>query len=430
MNTLDNFLMGKKRKRDEESGVLKPPDGPVPNERIGVSITSTVGGDTKVTTWRKTYPWIAVNDSQGIVCNICTEAVSKQLPVSSDPNKHLSSGRAKEMTSNRIALKKMVHTIQVLAKQGLPLRGTDDDQRSNFLQILSARSEDVKELKDWLRRDAHKWLHHDSQNEILDLMYKKILTKNLDIIKASPLFALMINETSDVSRLEQISVTVRVVSNELSPREIFLGFYNTSSTKSVTLFSIINDIFQRYQLEFKKLRGQCYDRAPNMAGKITCLRTPICQVEKRALFVHCDAHQLNLVVQDALEAMLEVKNFIGIVKELINFIHNSPKRIAEYCELQLLSLDESEKIQALTAFCPTRFILLTVPNSTCTNERSFSTLKYLKNYMRSTMHVVLQRLNSLATLYIHHEQTNKLDLDSIVNEFAAKNRNRTATFGK
>lgn len=49
------------------------------------------------------------------------------------------------------------------------------------------------------------------------------------------------------------------------------------------------------------MRGQCYDGTFNMSGKITGLRTRVLEVEPRALYVHCSAHSLNLVVQDALE---------------------------------------------------------------------------------------------------------------------------------
>ena len=44
-------------------------------------------------------------------------------------------------------------------------------------------------------------------------------------------------------------------------------------------------------------------------------------------------------------------------------------------------------------------IFATLPVTTATNERSFSALKYLKNYLRSTM--TQERLNGLALLYVH-----------------------------
>ena len=46
-------------------------------------------------------------------------------------------------------------------------------------------------------------------------------------------------------------------------------------------------------------------------------------------------------------------------------------------------------------------IMVTLPVTTCTSERSFSTLRRVKTYLRSTMGC--QRLNGLALLNIHRD---------------------------
>ena len=47
-------------------------------------------------------------------------------------------------------------------------------------------------------------------------------------------------------------------------------------------------------------------------------------------------------------------------------------------------------------------ILATLPVTTATNERRFSNLRYLKNYLRSTMEET--RLTGLAQLYVCRDQ--------------------------
>ena len=47
-------------------------------------------------------------------------------------------------------------------------------------------------------------------------------------------------------------------------------------------------------------------------------------------------------------------------------------------------------------------LLATIPISSASSERSFSTLKYLKNYLRNTM--AQDRLNGLALMYVHREK--------------------------
>lgn len=59
-------------------------------------------------------------------------------------------------------------------------------------------------------------------------------------------------------------------------------------------------------------------------------------------------------------------------------------------------------------------LLLTMPVSTATAERSFSSMKRVKTYLRSTM--TTERLSSLATLHIHRDED--VNIEKVVNTFA------------
>lgn len=61
-------------------------------------------------------------------------------------------------------------------------------------------------------------------------------------------------------------------------------------------------------------------------------------------------------------------------------------------------------------------ILLTLPVSVASGERSFSKLKLIKTYLRSTLSQ--ERLSGLATMAIENELLNEMDTDLILNEFA------------
>jgi hypothetical protein len=65
------------------------------------------------------------------------------------------------------------------------------------------------------------------------------------------------------------------------------------------------------------------------------------------------------------------------------------------------------------------FILLVTVASA---ERSFSKLKLLKNYLRSTMSQ--ERLNGLATLCIEKKLLDDIDISSIIDDFVSKNVRR------
>lgn len=67
-------------------------------------------------------------------------------------------------------------------------------------------------------------------------------------------------------------------------------------------------------------------------------------------------------------------------------------------------------------------ILLTVPVTVASAERSFSKLKLLKSYLRSTMSQ--ERLNGLAMISIENDFLGKINCDKLIDEFAAKKARR------
>ena len=170
-------------------------------------------------------------------------------------------------------------------------------------------------MKAWLERPAkYKWLHHDISNEILELMAHAVIRKQLEHIKKLVYFCVMLDETADISTKEQIAVCFRTVEEDFTINEVFLGFYATDSTKSEALFKCLMDILCRFDLPVHNLRGQCYDGAKNMSGHISGLQTLVRNKEDRALYVHCRAHSLNLVAQDSVEDVAEIRNAMNLVQ--------------------------------------------------------------------------------------------------------------------
>ena len=73
------------------------------------------------------------------------------------------------------------------------------------------------------------------------------------------------------------------------------------------------------------IRGQGYDGAGNMAGKLKGVQARITELNDKALYVHCAAHCLNLSIVKAC-SVKGVKNMFAAMKELSKFFLNSPKR--------------------------------------------------------------------------------------------------------
>ena len=71
-------------------------------------------------------------------------------------------------------------------------------------------------------------------------------------------------------------------------------------------------------------------------------------------------------------------------------------------------------------------LIMTVPITTCTTERSFSMLRRMKTYLRNTM--TQKRLNHLSIINCHNAELDILDMGKIGNEFVKKTTIRSNTF--
>lgn len=274
---------------------------------------------------------------QSSVHVIAVEALNTKVSIV----EKISDADKRRLQRNRVALKTMFCSLNFLAQQGLGIRGAGDGHESNLMQLLQIRSNDVPELKEYLAMNGRKWLSGEIQNEILALFSRSILEPILDEIRSSDFFSILLDETPDSGKLEQISICVRVVSKTFKISEYFLGFYNTEhGTCAEILLKIVIDVFTRFGLDMKKLRT-------NMSGHKNGLQAKIMAIEPRALFVHCNAHNLNLVVQDAITELQWTKQHIGITREIISYVRESPKRLAQFRGLE-------ETNNNLKAYCPTR----------------------------------------------------------------------------
>ena len=72
-------------------------------------------------------------------------------------------------------------------------------------------------------------------------------------------------------------------------------------------------------------------------------------------------------------------------------------------------------------------LILVLPATNTTSERSFSAMRRVKSYLRTTMSQ--ERLNHLMILHVHKTDTDSLDLIQIANSFVSRNEHREQVFG-
>ncbi|KAL7602548.1 hypothetical protein Lser_V15G25506 [Lactuca serriola] len=199
------------------------------------------------------------------------------------------------------------------------------------------------------RFDRHVGAVNTKHNEEVDKVVLKNAPKNLqvtspsiqkDIIHAcakettkhiirevgEDYFAILVDESADVTHNEQISLCLRYVDKKGDIVERFLGVVHVVDTTALSLKKAIYSLLAEYSLSPSKIRGQGYDEASNMKGESNGLNTLILKETTFAYYVHCFAHQLQLTLVVVSKKSIDCGWIFEILTNLLNVIGVSCKR--------------------------------------------------------------------------------------------------------
>ena len=117
-------------------------------------------------------------------------------------------------------------------------------------------------------------------------------------------------------------------------------------------FAIITKLSQ-FGTNVSKMRGQGYDGAAAMSGKLNGAQAHIREIIPTALYVHCVAHSLNLAVSNSCD-LPPIRNCMGTIASVYNFF-NAPKRqnVLRSTTTTILPTTESHR---LVQVCTTRWV--------------------------------------------------------------------------
>ena len=153
----------------------------------------------------------------------------------------LSSKHDKEVHMNRKNLATIIRAIYYLSKQGLAFRGHIENQENsnngNLLELLEFISETDPDIKRHLDNSSCSYTSPKSQNEIISCIAKQV--KNRIIDSVGEFYSIIVDETMDIAKLEQISFCIRYCDNNLKVHEKVLGFFETATTDSQSLHNLI-----------------------------------------------------------------------------------------------------------------------------------------------------------------------------------------------
>lgn len=242
------------------------------------------------------------------------------------------------------------------------MRGAIDIEGNLHQLLLSqARSYDDIGLQEWIHNGTY--LSHDVINELAGLISNTVLRNIITDIKKACYFALIADETMDISRKEQLCVAVRWVGDRFDIFEDAIGLVQLDETNAECITAAIIDVLTRCNLDLSHCRGQAYDGAATMSGAYSGVATRVSVHEPRAFYVHCSAHNLNLCLQDVCKNSEPVKAALDFTAEVVNIIRISPKRLVAFETIQKSQPETDEASiptrRTLKPLCPTRWTVRT-----------------------------------------------------------------------
>ncbi|XP_050365643.1 uncharacterized protein LOC126784204 [Argentina anserina] len=224
-----------------------------------------------------------------------------------------------------------VDCARFLLRQGLPFCGHDESDNSNnqgnFKELLKWHSDKIDDIKKVVLKNAprnHQLTSRDIQHDIV----KAAAVETLNIIIrdiGNALFAILVDESHNVSGKEQMAIVLRYVSKGQVIQR-FVGVKHVTDTTSASLKVAIDQFFSENNLSISSLRGQGYDGASNMRGEFNGLKALILKENQLSFYVHCFAHQLQLAIVAVAKNHILISDLFIFVGTLVNVAGSSCKR--------------------------------------------------------------------------------------------------------
>uniref|UniRef100_A0A2S2Q6K9 Zinc finger MYM-type protein 1 n=1 Tax=Sipha flava TaxID=143950 RepID=A0A2S2Q6K9_9HEMI len=207
----------------------------------------------------------------------------------------------------------------------------------NFRAILRYMAQGDSDMRSYLESSGTiKYTSSTSQNEIIDSCNKLLLNKIVSRVNEAKCFTVLADETADVSGIEQVSLCVRYV-----------------DMTGKGLAKLIIDNLQNFGIDIIYLRGQGYDEAATMSGKFNGVQAHIKDTHPLAIYVHCSAHVLNLVVSKSCSAT-QIRDCLAILGKVRDFFI-FPKR-KSILQFHIENSSETSTKKSLKRSCETRWI--------------------------------------------------------------------------
>ncbi len=276
----------------------------------------------------------------------------KSTKTQGDVIEQLKMASAAEISERRQYLHCIVAVTTVLGKQGIPFRGHDEQESSqnqgNFIECMKLLKQFDPFLQKYTPPSHITYLSHFSQNEMINSISQEITEDIIKHMKISKMYSVMTDEARD-RRTEQLAVCVRFVTQEGTVRECFLRLQKLQSFDAQSIADAKEEVLQMHSLGDLMCVAQAYDGASVMRGAVGGIQARFRERHPEAVYVHCYAHELNLVLCHTCKAIPEATAFFELLENVYTFFSSSLVNHNKFVEIQKqLGLNPSELVQLST----------------------------------------------------------------------------------
>ncbi|KAM3271718.1 hypothetical protein ACQJBY_042113 [Aegilops geniculata] len=258
-----------------------------------------------------------------------------------------------DIRANRLRLRATIDTLRWLAFQACPFQGHDESvgskNQGNFLEMIKLIASYDEEVGAVVLGNAPgnaKYTSPTIQKEIMHIMACDVQSSIRNEIGDAK-FCLLIDESRDESKREQMAIVLRFVDKQGFNRERFFDLIHVKDTSSATLKEEIDFVLSQHDLDVQNIRGQGYDGASNMRGEWNGLQAKFMEECPYAYYVHCFAHRLQLALVGASKEVTEVHNFFDHLALVVNTVVSSSKRNDELHANQVAAMEHLIELSEL-----------------------------------------------------------------------------------
>ncbi|XP_067249008.1 zinc finger MYM-type protein 1-like isoform X2 [Chanodichthys erythropterus] len=235
-----------------------------------------------------------------------------------------------EVIKNRHILSRIIDCVKFCGAFELALHGHDERESSDDPGIFRGLVDFVASLDGVLKEHLEKFKGTSKimQDELLECMLSVAKEHIIKEAQNSDFLSIQVDETTEIATQCQFVLVLRYIDAKSNVQERFFEFIPLHSATADSIAAALKERLAVILPENQKskLISQSYDGASVMRRSTAGVQRKIQDVYPNAHYIHCYAHELSLIMQQATSHIPKVRIFFSDLEGFASFFSRSPKR--------------------------------------------------------------------------------------------------------